>query len=495
MAAQQNELVSDEFDVIIIGAGISGINFGYRLQERNPHLRYTILEGRHEIGGTWSLFKYPGIRSDSDLYTFGFPWRPWTEKGAIATADRIRNYLDESARMYNIDKKIKFDHKVDAANYSSSQKQWTVQVTANGKRAKPIKSRWLLLGTGYYDYHTPLKTQIPGIDNFQGTIVHPQFWPESLDYSGQDVVVIGSGATAVTILPVMAKTAKHVTMLQRSPGYVVSIPQQDTLEWVIRSCFWWAPAFQHSLLRAKWITASMLITTLSKYFPQATRRLVYSWMDKQLPPSTPRDPHFSPRYFPWQQRMCLCPDGDFFEGLRSGRSSVETGVIETITADTIKLASGRELHPDIIVTATGLQLQFAGGINLSVDGERFDIAEKYVWKGSMIEDLPNAAFSFGYVDASWTLGADATAQMISRMMTQMQKESVVEVTPRVNKQGGQTMESRGLFRLNSTYVTKSINSMPKAGDRGQWVPRSYYVRDILNAWYGDIKTDIDWVKM
>jgi cation diffusion facilitator CzcD-associated flavoprotein CzcO len=193
--------------------------------------------------------------------------------------------------------------------------------------------------------------------------------------------------------------------------------------------------------------------------------------------------------------MCLCPDGDFFEGLRSGRSSVETGVIETITADTIKLASGRELHPDIIVTATGLQLQFAGGINLSVDGERFDIAEKYVWKGSMIEDLPNAAFSFGYVDASWTLGADATAQMISRMMTQMQKESVVEVTPRVNKQGGQTMESRGLFRLNSTYVTKSINSMPKAGDRGQWVPRSYYVRDILNAWYGDIKTDIDWVKM
>jgi len=486
------EPVQEQVDVVIIGAGISGINFGYRLQERCPQLSYTILEGRHEIGGTWSLFKYPGVRSDSDLFTFGFSWRPWNEKGAIATADRIRNYVAESARLYGIDQKIQFHHRVDAAQYSSADKHWTLGVTADGKTQKTFKCRFLLLCTGYYDYHNPLKTSIPGISDYKGTVVHPQFWPEDLDWAGKNVVVIGSGATAVTILPVMAKTAAHVTMLQRSPGYVVTIPQQDALETVIRSCFWWTPTFQHTLFRAKWIAASMLITTLSKYLPQVTRRLVYSWMDKELPASTPRDPHFSPRYTPWQQRMCLCPDGDFFDGLRSGRSSVETGTIEVVTADTIKLASGKELHPDIIVTATGLQLQWAGGLKLYVDGRQFDTSEKFIWKGLMIEDLPNLAFSFGYVDASWTLGADASAQLVCRMLNKMSQEEVAVVTPRTTEQERKVMQPQSILRLNSTYVTKSSFLMPKSGDRGQWSPRSYYLRDIMNAWYGDIKTDIDW---
>lgn len=435
-----------------------------------------------------------GIRSDSDLHTFGFPWRPWNEKGAIAEADRIRNYVAESARMYGIDKKIRFHHKVVAADYSSAQKQWTFDVTINGKQQKTFKSRFLLLCTGYYDYQNPLKTSIPGLENFKGDVIHPQFWPESLDYSGRNVVVIGSGATAVTILPVMAKTASHVTMLQRSPGYVVSLAQEDGLEKFIRALFWWAPSIQHALFRVKWISASMLITSLSKWFPEFTRRLVYSRMEKELPPSIPRDPHFSPAYTPWQQRMCLCPDGDFYQGLRSGKSSVETGTIDTITADTIKLTTGKELHPDIIVTATGLQLQFAGGIKISVDGKPFDVGKKFIWKGMMIEDLPNAAFTIGYVDASWTLGADATAQLVCRLLTRMKQEGVSEITPRTSEQEKKSMATAPILRLTSTYVTKSAHLMPKSGDRGPWVPRSYYLKDLLNAWYGDIQSGLVWAK-
>jgi len=494
MSTEKLESVADTYDVIIIGAGISGINHAYRLQERNPDLSYIILEGRHEIGGTWSLFKYPGIRSDSDLYTFGFSWRPWNEKGAIAQADRIKNYVSESAQMYGIDKKIHFNHKVEAARYSTSDKQWTFGAIANGREQKTFKSRFMLLCTGYYDYHNPLKVSIPGIENFKGSVIHPQFWPEDLDYSGKNVVVIGSGATAVTLLPAMAKTASHVTMLQRSPGYVVSLPQEDILEKAIRACFWWAPSFAHLLFRIKWIATSMAITSLSKWAPQLARRLVYMYMEKDLPLSTPRDPHFSPSYTPWQQRMCLCPDGDFFLGLKSGKSSVETGTIETVTADTIKLNSGKELHPDVIVTATGLQLHFAGGIDLSVDGKPFDVGKKFIWKGMMIEDLPNAAFSFGYVDASWTLGADATAQLVCRLLTKMKKDGVIEITPRTNEQERTSMKTHPILRLTSTYVTKSAHLMPKSGDQGQWVPRSYYLRDIMNAWYGDIETGLDKIK-
>jgi cation diffusion facilitator CzcD-associated flavoprotein CzcO len=400
--------------------------------------------------------------------------------------------VNESARIYGIDKKIRFKHKVDAAKYSSAQKQWTCDVTIDGKQSATFKSRFIVLCTGYYDYHNPLKVSIPGIDNFKGPVIHPQFWPEDLDYSGKNVVVIGSGATAVTLLPAMAEKASHVTMLQRSPGYVISMPQEDGIEKVIRSCFSWAPAFQHSLFRAKWIAASMLITTLSKYLPSVTRRIVYSWMDRDLPASTPRDPHFAPSYNPWEQRMCLCPDGDFFSSLQSGRSSVITDTIQTITPDTIRLTSGKELHPDIIVTATGLQLQFAGGIALSVDGKPFAIGEKFIWKGMMIEDLPNASFSIGYVDASWTLGADASAQLFCRLLAEMQAEGSREVTPRMDDKEKSSMHVYPMLRLSSTYVKKSAHLMPKSGDRGQWVPRSYYLRDIWNAWYGDIRTSLQW---
>lgn len=479
-------------DVVIVGAGISGINFAYRLQERCPNLSYTVLEGRHELGGTWSLFKYPGLRSDSDLYTFGFPWRPWTEKNSIARSDLIVNYVRESAQMYGIDKHIEYDHMVDDANWSTSSKTWTMNVTVNGSEQKTIRSRWMIYCTGYYDYDTPLSTVIPGIDSFKGQVVHPQFWPKDLDYANKDVTIIGSGATAVTLLPVIAEQARNVTMLQRSPSYLLSQPSEDGMEKFARR---WLPAWMaYKLIRMKWIFMPFLLTTMCKYFPNAMNNMVKGAAKKQLPPSLPIDPHFTPSYNVFEQRLCFCPDGDFYQALRDGKATVQTDVIDTVTEKSIKLKSGQELNPDIIVTATGLKLQIGGKINITVDGTPYKPNEKLVWKGVMFEDLPNAAYVIGYVDASWTLGADATAQMVTRIMNQMKKEGVLEVVPRCSPDEKKTMKEKPVLRLNSTYVKEGKSALPKAGDRGQWRPRSYYYEDILMAWFGDIKTGMEWVR-
>lgn len=481
-----------DYDVVIIGAGISGINCAYRLQERNPELSYIILEGRHEIGGTWSLFKYPGLRSDSDLYTFGFAWRNWTENTSIAQGDLIINYVKESAEMFGIDKKILFHHKVNAANWSSDDKAWTIDVTANNSTQKTFRGRWLQLCTGYYDYQTPLKASIPGIENFKGEVVHPQFWNKDLNYKDKNVVILGSGATAVTLLPVLAKDTSHVTMLQRSPSYLMSQPTEDNMEKFFRA---YLPAsLAYRLIRFKWILLPFLLTSFCKYFPAAARKMVTGAAAKQLPVDIPINPHFSPKYNVFQQRLCFCPDGDFYACLRDGTGSVETGTIDTVTENSIKLHSGRELHPDIIVTATGLKLQVAGGMKLSVDGSPYEVGEKYIWKGVMLEDLPNAAMTIGYVDASWTLGADATAQMVCRILKRMTKEGVAEVVPRCSEDQKEIMEERPVLNLNSTYVKAGKSVLPKAGDRGQWKPRSYYWEDILMAWYGDIKSSMDWIK-
>lgn len=494
MAWQPLEKGENNFDIVIIGAGISGINFGYRIQERCPHLSYTILEGRHEMGGTWSLFKYPGIRSDSDLHTFGFPWRPWAERNSIAAGDLIKNYLVESAQSAGIDKHIQYNVMVNDAGYDSSKKQWTLETMANKTEKKTFKCRYMLFCTGYYDYSTPLEADIPGIKSFQGEVIHPQFWPEDLDYTDKDVVVIGSGATAVTVLPVMGEKARSVTMLQRSPGYVMAIPTEDGFEKFFRYCFSWAPGFRSFMVRLKWILAPLLLTTLSAKYPKKMRQFMYKATEKQLPKSVPRDPHFTPTYYPWEQRMCMCPDGDFFKALRSGKSRIETGTIKTITEKSIVLNSGKELHPDIIVTATGLKLNFAGNINVSVDGKPYKPNEHFVWKGVMLENLPNAAFVVGYVNASWTLGADATAQLVTRMFNQMKKEGVVEVTPHQSEDDLKNLKETNILKLNSTYVTRGKHMLPKAGDRGQWVPRSNYIKDIMYAWYGDIKTNTEWVR-
>ncbi|KAF2769838.1 FAD/NAD(P)-binding domain-containing protein [Teratosphaeria nubilosa] len=483
-----------DYDCVIVGAGISGINFAYRLQERVPNLSYCILEGREEMGGTWSLFKYPGIRSDSDLYTFGFPWRPWESQSPIAEGPKILEYMKESAAMYGIDKKIQYNHSVNAANFSSASKTWSIDVTANGSEHKTIRSRWMLMCTGYYDYKEPLKASIPGIDTFQGEVIHPQFWPEDLDYTDKNVVIIGSGATAITLLPNVAKKAKQTTILQRSPSYIMSMPKEDKLETLIRKLTWWSKPLEHKLIRWKWLFIPFLFTRFCLYFPKAARKAVSKAMSKELGPDISPDPHFNPTYNPFEQRLCFCPDSDFYQALRSGKASVATGHIDTVTEDTITLTDGQELHPDIIVTATGLKLRFAGGVNFSIDDQPYNVGEKFIWKGVMIEDLPNAAYVFGYVDASWTLGADATAQMIIRLMKQMRKEGVGEVVPRRSQHEKEHMEEAPLLRLTSTYITKAKNVLPKAGATGQWRPRSFYYQDILMAWFGDLKSGMEWIR-
>lgn len=477
-----------DYDVIIVGAGISGINMAYRLKERNPGLTYTILEGRHEIGGTWSLFKYPGIRSDSDLYTFGFAWRPWIEKKSIAHGSMIMDYLRDTVAEEGIDKSIQFNTMVEHMNWSSKDKRWTASVTQNGK-PKNITGRFIFFGTGYYNYEEPLNAVIPGIENFAGKVIHPQFWPEDLDYSGKQVVVIGSGATGVTLLPSMADKAAHVTMLQRSPSYILSVPGNGWFEDIVRFVF---PAMMaHRIIRAKWIFSAYMLIGFCKRMPAVSRWLFLTLAWLQLPKGTSVEKDFTPKYNPWEQRMCLCPDADFYRAIRKGKCSVVTDTIDNITKKTIKLHSGKELNPDIIVTATGLKLRALGGVALSIDGTPYSSSERVAWKGCMLEGLPNAALAFGYVDASWTLGADATAQLISRMLNAMQDENVHVITPKLSDDEQQNMVRKPFISLNSTYVKAAIKSLPRTGD-GQWVARTTYYKDMENATFGDIKTGIVW---
>jgi len=394
--------------------------------------------------------------------------------------------------MYGIDKRMQFNHRVDDANWLTESKTWTMNVTANGSEKKTLRSRWMIYATGYYDYDSPLTAMIPGIDNFKGKVIHPQFWPKDLDYTDKDVTIIGSGATAITLLPVIAEKARNVTMLQRSPSYVMSTPTQDGVEQWSRK---WLPAWMaYKLIRAKWIFMPFMLTTLCAWFPNAINKMVKGNAKKLLPPSLPIDPHFTPNYNVFEQRLCFCPDGDFYEALREGKATIETGVIENVTANAIKLKSGAELNPDIIVTATGLRMSIGGKINITVDGVKYNPGEKMVWKGVMFEDLPNAAYVIGYVDASWTLGADATAQMVTRIMNKMKKEQVTEVVPRCSQEEKKSMKQVPVLRLTSTYVKAGMDALPKAGDRGQWRPRSYYYEDILMAWFGDIKSGMEWVR-
>ncbi|KAK2593085.1 hypothetical protein QQS21_009215 [Conoideocrella luteorostrata] len=483
---------SVDYDVVIIGAGISGINFGYRLQERNPELSYCIVEGRHEIGGTWSLFKYPGIRSDSDLYTFGFPWRPWEEKQPIAHGSVILKYLKESAAEEGIDKHIKFNHEVKNMKWSSESSTWTLGMVANGSEAVSLRSRFVLLGTGYYNYNEPLQAQIPGIDNFKGTVIHPQFWPTDLDYTNKNVVIIGSGATAVTLLPNMADKAAHTTMLQRSPSYILGLPEKDYLDKTIRFLF--PQNFANRLIRFKWIFSAFILTTLCQWFPRLMRMIVLHRTSTELPKGTKMDPHFVPRYNPWEQRMCLCPGSDFYKCLRTGKASVETGVIEKVTADTIKLKSGQELHPDIIVTATGLKLHIAGGIEMYVDGKRTNLSDGFAWKACMLENIPNVIVSLGYVDASWTLGADATAQLTCRILKRATDGGYKVIVPRLSDEEKSKMTELPFMSLSSTYIESGKRLFPRVGNSSQWLPRSYYWKDITNAWWGNITAGMEWSK-
>ena len=472
---------SDLLDVIIVGAGISGINAAYRIQSALPSTTYTILEARGAIGGTWDFFRYPGFRSDSDLYTFGFPWRPWAQEKYIADGDSIRKYIRDSAAMYGIDRKVQFHQKVVSANWSTDQQMWTLLVDAGGEK-RYLHARFVILSTGYYDYDEPLSTTITGIGNFKGTVLHPQFWPEDFDYAHKKVIVIGSGSTAVTLIPSLAKKASHVTMLQRSPTYLLARPSVDAFASLASKLFpsWIA----HRVTRYKFLLQNYLFVNFCGRFPAAARRLIKKATIRELPKDVPHNPHFEPRYNPWEQRLCLCPDGDFFQAMRSGKASVVTDKITSVVENGIKLASGQILDADVIVTATGLKLTTAGGAQVSVDNVPIKVGEKFIWKGAMLQDTPNLAFVIGYTNASWTLGADATALLVCRLLKYLKDNNYTSAIPQLEH--SDTLHSVPALNLSSTYIVKGMKELPRAADKKPWAPRETYLADLWEAKFGKI---------
>jgi cation diffusion facilitator CzcD-associated flavoprotein CzcO len=486
MNGHANGSADTHIDVAIIGAGISGINAAYRLQTSLPGYSYTIIEARGAVGGTWDLFRYPGLRSDSDLYTFGFAWNPWVKDNPIADGASISKYIRESAAKYGIDRHIRFHHRLIAADWSSDRRLWTLTLDADGQ-TRYVQARFIIYGSGYYDYNEPLPAAIPGLENFKGRTIHPQFWPEDLDYTDKKVVVIGSGATAVTLVPELAKKASHATMLQRSPTYIVSLSNKSRgwFSWLLPSII------QHKLTRLSWAFTARLFFLFCQAFPNLAKRILRREALRQLPANIPHDPHFKPRYNPWDQRVCFCPDGDFFKALRSGRADIKTDTIRTVTEHGIELDSGETLEADIIVTATGLKMQIAGGSTIVVDGEKIDISEKFIWNGVMLQDVPNAGFVIGYTNASWTLGADATATLICRLLKYMDRRNITAAIPRVD--ASSKLQPRRLLNLSSTYISVAEKHLPKAADARPWLPRDNYFSDIFKAMFGRLDTGLELV--
>lgn len=474
----------DHVDVLIVGAGLSGIGAAWHLQTRCPDRTYAILEARDAIGGTWDLFRYPGIRSDSDMHTLGYAFRPWEQAKAIADGPSIRDYVRDTARTYGIDRHVRFGQRVVRATWSTPDARWTVEVESAGGRSE-MTCAFLYLCAGYYDYDRGHAPRFPDQERFRGRIVHPQFWPEDLDYAGKHVVVIGSGATAVTLVPAMAQTASHVTMLQRSPTYVVSRPAQDRVANALRRLL---PArAAYALTRWKNVTFGMLFYQLSRRRPERTKDRLVGMVRQQLGPDYDVGTHFTPRYNPWDQRLCLVPDADLFDALRSGRATVETDTIQGFTEGGIRLASGKELPADIVVTATGLELALMGKVSLEVDGTAVEVGRALQYKGMMLSDVPNLAFTFGYTNASWTLKADLVASYVCRLLNAMRRRGMQQVTPRV----GRPMAAQPFADFTSGYVTRALDRLPKQGDRRPWRLRQNYALDVMALRLGSLDTEME----
>ncbi|SJX64351.1 related to monooxygenase [Sporisorium reilianum f. sp. reilianum] len=479
MSASQDPHPID--DMLIIGGGISGINAACRLTDTHPHLTYTLLEARSTLGGTWDLFKYPGIRSDSDLHTFGYAFRAWRGP-AIASAPEILAYLHAVADEYNIPQHTRFDTKVVRASWSSSEQHWTVQTKhAITGETHEHRARFLFNCCGYYDYDQPLHASIPGIGDFAGPVVHPQFWTLTQpQYASKRVAIVGSGATAITLLPALAPHTAHVTLIQRSPSYIVATNPVDPVANALQSLL--PETWASFVVRQKNVLRIYGLYHFARAFPGMFRGLITSMVHKQLPEHVPVQPHFTSRYQPWDQRIGLSPNGDFFQAFRERRASIATGNIVSVQKDHIALDTGDTITADIIVTATGLKLQFGGGIELVVDGERVATSEKFVWRGCMLEGVPNFAFAMGYTNASWTLGSDCTAHFVMRMLGHLAKTRQQVVKPEV-KQREQLVEA-SLLDMSSTYVEKAKAYLPKTATTGPWKRRTNYWRDMWAAKHG-----------
>jgi monooxygenase len=475
--------MAEHFDVLIIGAGLSGIGAAWRLQHERPGTTYAILEARDAIGGTWDLFRYPGVRSDSDMFTLSYPFRPWRGAESMAAGDKIRTYIQETADEAGITPHIRFGTKVTGADWSSADARWTVS-TAGGT---VVTCTFLYACAGYYDYDAGYLPQFPGVADFAGRLVHPQFWPADLDYTGKKVVVIGSGATAVTLVPAMAERAGHVTMLQRSPTYLTVLPARDAVADLLRRRT--PAAFANRVVRAKNILLSQGFYQLARRRPERVRRILRSFAVRALQDEAYVDEHFKPRYQPWDQRLCVIPDGDLFAAITSGKASVVTDHIDTFVPGGIRLRSGRVVEADIVVSATGLSLLPVGGTALSVDGVPVRIGEHGAYRGLMLSGVSNFAYCIGYTNASWTLRADLSSRYVCRLLNHMDRHGYAVATPR--DPGGQ---GRPLLDLSSGYVQRALDVFPRQGERDPWIVRQNYLRDLLAAPRADVTRDMTFTR-
>ena len=472
-------MAAEHFDVLIMGAGLSGIDAAYHLQKLCPNKSYVILEQRERIGGTWDLFRYPGIRSDSHMLTMGYSFRPWTSPKAISSGEAIRHYVTATARDERVDRHVRFRHRILRASWSSQEALWTIDAVSQlpGGQDEPVQltANFFLSCAGYYRYEAGYTPEFSDVDRYRGRIVHPQSWPEDLDYAGKSVVIIGSGATAVTLLPAIAKTAGHVTMLQRSPTYVVSVPEQDAIANRLGRLL---PAmWAYRLSRVKNVAYMMYVYQLARRYPNFVKAGIAKAARAELGAGFDVATHFNPRYNPWEQRLCLAPDGDFFQALRSGRASVATDEIDRFTESGIQLKSGRQLEADIVVTATGLVLQAFGGAELSVDGCRVDPGQTLAYKGVMMSGTPNFASVFGYTNASWTLRADLICAYVCRLLNFMDRKGAREVRP---KSLNETAAAPFVENFTPGYILRAIPSWPKQGSKAPWRVYQNYIRDMIS---------------
>ncbi len=466
---------ADHFDVLIVGGGLSGICAGTCLQRNCAQMSYAILESRESIGGTWDLFRYPGVRSDSDMFTLGYSFKPWTGRKAIPDGDSILNYVRDTASEYGIDRKIRFNHCVKSASWDSKNAAWTIEAESGPEKAiVRFTCNFLLVCSGYYNYAEGFTPAFPGRDNFSGAVIHPQKWPKDLEYAGKRIIVIGSGATAVTLVPEMAKSAASVTMLQRSPSYVLSMPYHDEIANFLRRHL--PLALSYSLVRWKNILFTIYFFALCKNKPERAKQWLLKQVRRALGDDYDVGKHFTPRYNPWDQRLCLIPDGDLFDAIKSGKAEMVTDEIETFTRNGIKLRSGTELEADIIVTATGLNLLLLGGIQFSVDSRAVDFSKTMLYKGAMYSGVPNLASVFGYTNASWTLKCELTCNFVCHLLNHMNEMGARVCMPQNHDA---SIEEARWLNLSSGYIQRVIDKLPKQGSKLPWKLRDNYVLDSM----------------
>lgn len=471
------------FDFVVVGAGITGINSAFRIIQYFPNKSYTILERRHESGGTWSFFKYPGIRSDSDLYTMGFTWKPWEKSSPIADGPSIVQYVRGAASDHGIDREIQYGHDVLSFDWQSTKQVWNVHVRVSGMD-KIIRARFVIAGTGFFDYQNARATTVPGIQRFKGVVAHPQFWSEKIDYTDKTVVIIGSGATAVTIFPVVAQKARKTIMLQRSPTYIMSMAMQSSLDSWLRRML--PMRLAYAIIAWRFTLMAWLFFYFTQFFPNAAKGVLKSLTMKDLPKGATYEPNYQPSYNVWDQRLCVCPDGDFFRAMDDNKAEVITAEIETVEEDGIRLRGGQTIKADVIVTATGLKLQMLGGAKLSIDSKRhIGVGEQYMWRGTMLQDVPNLMIVIGYWNNSWTLGSDLATRIFLNCVRDMEKQGMTSFVPTLSADEEAKLVRMPLWRMSSTYLQNDV--YPKASTTGPWTVKDNYMRDWLVLMFGNLR--------